>query len=46
MTASEALDNAVRLLEAAEGETNLAIAESITRIAEGWIAIATTLQEE
>jgi hypothetical protein len=45
MTADEAISNAVRLLQAAEQETNLAIAESITRIAEGWIATAQLLDQ-
>lgn len=45
MTTNEAVENAVRLLQAAEGETNLAIAESLTRIAECWVSCAHLLED-
>lgn len=44
-TVASALENATRLLAAAEMETNLAIAEAITRIAECWTTIATLLRD-
>ena len=45
MESTEAIDNAVRLLQNAEVETNLAISESITRIAEAWLNLAAMLRE-
>lgn len=45
MTQDEALDNAARLLAAAEGETNLPLMERLTELADCWIAIAAQCME-
>ncbi len=44
MEADEAVEIAVRILHAAEQETNLAICEALTRIAETWVTLATLLR--
>ncbi len=41
----DAAGHAVRILQYAEGETNLAMAEVQARIAEAWIALATILRD-
>ncbi len=41
MLASDAIDNAIRLLQMAESETNLGLMEQLTRAAEIWCQIAT-----
>jgi hypothetical protein len=43
MTADQAVANAVRLLEAAELERDLAFLERLGLLADSWIAIATLL---
>lgn len=45
MLSSEAVDNAIRLLQSAEGETNLVLMEQLTRAAEIWVQIATHLRD-
>lgn len=45
MTAEEALNNAVRLLQAAETETNLALMERLEKLADSWIAVAGLLAQ-
>lgn len=45
MTADEAVANAVRLLQAAEAETDLALLERLGLLADSWIAIAALLAD-
>ncbi len=45
MLASDAIDNAIRLLQAAESETNLGVMEQLTRAAEIWVNVAAHLRE-
>ncbi len=45
LTWTDALKQAVRILGNAEVETNLAMSETITRIAEAWIAVAGLLRD-
>ncbi|WP_164986186.1 hypothetical protein [Streptomyces roseicoloratus] len=45
MTVEEALQSAVRLLRAAETETNLALMERLDQLACSWLAIANLLME-
>jgi hypothetical protein len=40
VTVEDAVANAVRLLQAAEMETNLALMERLEHLADSWIAIA------
>lgn len=40
VTVEDALDNAVRLLRAAETETNLPLMERLEHLADSWIAVA------
>lgn len=44
-TSQQAIDNAIRLLEAAGDETNLGLMEQLTRAAEIWVQIATHLRD-
>lgn len=44
-TAAEALGNAVRLLQAAETETNLALMERLESLADSWIQVAALMAE-
>ncbi|MEK9524024.1 hypothetical protein MIU24_32325 [Streptomyces venezuelae] len=45
MTSAEAIDNAVRILQAAEAETNLALMERLDELASSWLAVANLLSE-
>ncbi|MCX5197217.1 hypothetical protein OOK31_25520 [Streptomyces sp. NBC_00249] len=45
MTADKAIENATRLLQAAETETNLALMERLDQLACSWLAIANLLME-
>lgn len=45
MTADEAIENAARLLRAAETETNLATMERLDELATSWLAMANLLME-
>lgn len=45
VTADEAIENAARLLRAAEIETNLALVERLDSLADTWVAIAQLLTE-
>ena len=45
LTAAQAIEHAIRLLEAAEAETNLALMDSLSRTAEVWIYLAMHLRE-
>lgn len=45
MTTDEALENAVRLLQAAEIETDLAKMERYEKLADSWIAVANLLND-
>ncbi len=40
MECSEAINNAVRILEAAETETNLQLMDALIRLGEAWTALA------
>jgi hypothetical protein len=40
VTVEQALANAVRLLQAAEGETNLALMERLEKLADSWLSVA------
>lgn len=43
MTFEQAIDNAARLLQAAELETNLAMMERLERLADSWVSIANSI---
>lgn len=45
LTSQTAVANAVRLLESAEQETDRQLMEGLTRLAEGWVAVAGLLAE-
>lgn len=45
MTSSDAIKNAVRLLEQAEVETNLVLMEQLTRASEIWVQVAVHLRD-
>lgn len=45
MTFDEAIGNAARLLQNAEGETNLALMERLEKLADSWISIANLIRE-
>ncbi|WP_432034589.1 hypothetical protein [Streptomyces antibioticus] len=45
MSSGEALGNAVRLLRAAESETNLALMERLEGLADSWLGVAALLRE-
>ncbi|WP_236241150.1 hypothetical protein [Streptomyces sp. CC228A] len=45
MTADEAISNAVRVLQAAEAETNLALMERLDELACSWLTVANLLME-
>lgn len=45
MTADEAIGNAVRILQAAEAETNLATMERLDELACSWLTVANLLME-
>ncbi|MEV8623400.1 hypothetical protein [Streptomyces sp. NPDC051079] len=45
MTVDEAIQNAMRLLRAAETETNLALMERLDQLACSWLAFANLLME-
>lgn len=45
MTAAEARDNAVRLLQAAEHETDRQLMERLNDLADSWLALAEQLAE-
>lgn len=45
MTATEAVANAVRLLQQAEGETDRSLMEHLEAMAATWVAIAGILSE-
>ena len=45
LTATQAVANATRLLQAAEGETNLTLMDALIRAAEVWTQVAGLLQE-
>lgn len=45
MTADEAIQSAVRLLQAAETETNLALMERLDELACSWLTVANLLME-
>ncbi len=44
-TLAEALEKAIRLLEAAEDQTDRQLMEGLTRLAEGWTAVAGLLHD-
>ena len=43
MTFDEAIANAVRLLQAAESETNLALMKRLTQLADSWLSVANSI---
>ena len=43
MTFEQAIENATRILQAAELETNLAMMERLEKLADSWISIANTI---
>ncbi|MER7953852.1 hypothetical protein [Streptomyces sp. NPDC096030] len=45
MTADDAIANAVRILQAAETETNLALMERLDELACSWLTVANLLRE-
>jgi hypothetical protein len=45
MTFEDAIANAARLLQAAEGETNLAVMERLEKLADSWVSIANLIRE-
>ena len=45
LTSTEAVANAVRLLQSAEDETDRQLMEGLTRLAEGWVAVAGLLHD-
>lgn len=45
MTSEEAIANAVRLLRAAETETNLMLMERLEGLADSWLHVAALLRE-
>lgn len=45
VSADEALGNAVRLLQVAETETNLALMERLEGLADSWLGVAVLLRE-
>lgn len=45
MLSATATQNAIRLLENAEQETDRQLMEGLTRLAEGWVAVAGLLAE-
>lgn len=45
MTPDEAIANAIRLLQHAETETNLALMERLEGLADSWIGVAAALHE-
>jgi len=46
MLSATAVQNAIRLLESAEQETDRQLMEGLTRLAEGWTAVAGLLAEQ
>jgi hypothetical protein len=46
VTRDEALANAARLLQAAEGETNLSLLAELRMLADSWVAVADVLSRE
>jgi hypothetical protein len=45
ITSTEATARAIRLLDLAENETDRQLMEGLTRLAEGWVAVAGLLRE-
>jgi hypothetical protein len=43
VTFEQAIENAARCLQNAEGETNLAVLEQLEHLADSWISLANTL---
>jgi hypothetical protein len=46
MTSSEAMENAARLLRAAETETNLPLMERLEKLADSWLSMAGMLMAQ
>lgn len=46
MTSNEAIDNTVRLLQAAERETNLMLMERLEGLADTWLHLAALLWDK